>query len=268
LRWILASRGQPAFGQTSRPSSLPLSPYSNQFCVPQKTDWSKSMYISYQYQENTYRVLVDWTSADGKSTVFRDVIRKAAERHGFDVGELQELAEHLDMLTDKLYGQIQNFIDEYEAVPFDPCFRKIILKSFTEIVVCINDTTNLGNEGGEGLAAGMFMDVADKLRELVKVYLEERAYQSKYRDRLRHKEQYIEATSPAQLSCEFEDVLLQMTDIARQMDCLSEIQRRLLVKHIFLKYTFREIANQEGMSKSKVHSCVSAAIKRIKERLA
>jgi hypothetical protein len=223
------------------------------------------MYISYQYQENSYRVLVDWTSADGKSTVFRNVIRKAADRHGFDPGGLLELADHLDMLTDKLYGQIHHFIDEYKAVPFDPRFRRIILKSFTEIVACINDAPKFGHEGGEGLAADMFMDVADKLREIVKVYLQERAYQSKYRERLRYKEQYIEATSPAQLSCEFEDVLLQMTDISRQMDCLTETQRRRLVKHIFLKYTLQEIADQECVGKSKIQKSVADALKKIKE---
>ncbi len=58
-----------------------------------------------------------------------------------------------------------------------------------------------------------------------------------------------------------------MTEISRQMDCLTETERRLLVKHVFLKYTFREIAEQEGMNKSTVHYSVTSAFKKIKKRL-
>ncbi len=223
------------------------------------------MLFSYIFQGNSYRLLVNWTSADGKSIVFRDVTKKLADRHEVNAGVYTELAEHLDSLTDRLYGQIHGFIDEYEAVPFDPRFRRIILKSLAEITVSVNDIQEPGQEGG--LFPCLFMDVTDKLRELVKVYLKERAYQSKFRERLRDSEQYIETTPQEQLSFEFEDVLIHMTEISRQMDCLTETERRLLVKHVFLKYTFREIAEQEGMNKSTVHYSVTSAFKKIKKRL-
>jgi predicted DNA-binding protein (UPF0251 family) len=225
------------------------------------------MFISYKHQENIYCLLTDWTSADGRSSVFREVTKKVADRHGFSPDKYQEFAEHLDALTDKLYEQVFGFIDEYYGIPYDPRFRKRISQSLSELTVSVRSYSELCREEHERLLSDLYGITTDKLRETVAVYLEEHAYRSKYRERMRDSEQYIETTAPAQLSFEFEDVLIQMTEISRQMDCLSEAERRMLVKHVFLKFTFREIAEQEGVSKSKVHNCVSAALKKIKERL-
>ena len=225
------------------------------------------MLVKYTYQGNCYRLFVQWTSAEGKSTVFRDLTKKLAHRHRVSVGEYLELAEHLDTQTDKLYEQIYGFIDEYEAVPFDPRFRRIILKSLSEIIVCVNDLQECGHDNSDRLLACLFMVVTDKLRELVKVYLEERAYQSKYRERLRDSEQYIETTPQTQLFFEFEDVLIQMTEVSRQLDCLSETQRRRLVKHIFLNFTLQEIADSEHVAQQSVRESVIAALSKIKQRL-
>ena len=225
------------------------------------------MFISYKYQENVYHLLANWTSAEGQSIVFRDVMKRIAERHHINIGDHLELAEHLDTLTDKLYKQIHDFIDEYEAVPFDPRFRRIIMKSLAEIIACVNDIQKPEQEDGDRLLACLFMEVADKLRDLVSVYLEERAYQSKFRDRLRHKEQYIETTHQHQLSFEFESVLLQMTDLSRLMECLTDKQRQRLVKHVFLKYTMQEIATQESVSHVMVAKSIAAALKKIKVQM-
>jgi hypothetical protein len=225
------------------------------------------MFFHYYYQENSYRLFVSWTSAEEHSTVFREIVHNASERHGFDVEGFPELAEHLDALTDKLYAQIYSFTDEYEAVPFDPRFRRIILRSLLEIQVIVRDCMGRGESEDIMLLGNLFMNVVDKLRELVDVYLEERAYQSKFRERLRHKEQYIETTQQNQLSFEFESVLLQMIDLSRYMECLTEKQRQRLVKHVFLKYTMQEIALQEGVSHVMVVKSIAAALKKIKAQI-
>ena len=66
------------------------------------------------------------------------------------------------------------------------------------------------------------------------------------------------------MSYEFESVLIQMTDISRLLDRLTESQRSRLVKHIFLKFTLQEIADQEGVSKQSVSESIAAALKKLR----
>ncbi len=225
------------------------------------------MFISYKHQENSYCLFVNWTHADGISIVFRDVTRKAAERHYFTPDEYMEIAEQLDALTDKLYSQVFSFTNEYHSIPYDPRFRKRILQSLSELDISVQSYAATYRKEHEALLAGLYASITDKLRETVDVYLKDHAYRSKYRERMRDHEQYIETTPPAQLSCEFEDVLIQMTEISRQMDCLSETQRRRFVKHIFLKYTMQEIALSEKTTKQAVQKSVATAMRKLKELL-
>ena len=111
------------------------------------------------------------------------------------------------------------------------------------------------------------MNVAGKLQKISDVYLADNAYQCKYRERRRKKEEYIETSDPMLLSFEFEDVLLQMTDISRMMNCLSVKQRERLVKHIFLGYTMQEIADAEGVKKQSIEESISTALKKIRASL-
>jgi DNA-directed RNA polymerase specialized sigma24 family protein len=138
------------------------------------------------------------------------------------------------------------------------------LQLLCEIDVCSQSFGITAKRKQEILFTSLFASVVGKLRDTVDVYLEEHAYRCKFRERMRDKEQYIETTPSSFLSCEFEDVLLQMTDLSSQMDCLSEKQRRRLVKHVFLKYTLQEIADQEGVGKSKIQKSVADALKKLR----
>jgi hypothetical protein len=225
------------------------------------------MLLTCDYQGYSYSFLIQWTSADGQSIVFRDIVEKVADQHNLDASAYLDLAEHLDILTDKLYTQIYAFTNEYEAIPFDPRFRRVILQSLSEVHESVQECKELEDQNHNSLLSSLFSTIADKLRELVDVYLAERAYQSKYHKRLQKKEQYIETTPQKELAFEFEDVLLQMSEISRQMKCLSETQRRRLVKHIFLNYTFQEIADSEHVAYQSVQDSVISALKKIKQSL-
>ena len=107
----------------------------------------------------------------------------------------------------------------------------------------------------------------DKLQEMVEVYLLDNAYQGKHRYRRRHFEEWLETTAEGSMSCEFESVLIQMTDLSRLLDQLTATQRERLVKHIFLNYTLQEIADQEGVGKKSVSESITAALKRLRTLL-
>jgi len=55
-----------------------------------------------------------------------------------------------------------------------------------------------------------------------------------------------------------------MTDLSRMMDHLTDVQRRRLIKHIFLNSTLQEIASQEGVSKQSVQESIAAALKKLR----
>ena len=67
--------------------------------------------------------------------------------------------------------------------------------------------------------------------------------------------------------CEFESVLIQMTDLSRLLEQLTATQRERLVKHIFLNYTLQEIADQEGTSRQSVSESITAALKKLRALL-
>ena len=75
------------------------------------------------------------------------------------------------------------------------------------------------------------------------------------------------AMEEIQSPLDFESVILQMTDIARMLEQLTESQRSRLVKHIFLGYTLQEIANQEGVSNQSVSASITAALKKLRSIL-
>lgn len=77
-------------------------------------------------------------------------------------------------------------------------------------------------------------------------------------------EEWLETASEGATSCEFESVLIQMTDLSRLLEQLTATQRERLVKHIFLNYTLQEIADQEGVSIVSVHQSITAALKKLR----
>lgn len=107
----------------------------------------------------------------------------------------------------------------------------------------------------------------DKLQEMVEIYLLDNAYQGKRRYRRKHFEEWLETTSEGATSCEFESLLIQMTDLSRLLEQLTATQRERLVKHIFLNYTLQEIADQEGVGKKSVSESITAALKKLRTLL-
>jgi len=225
------------------------------------------MYISYFIGVKKYRIYVNWTADTGKSLVFQDIVVKVCKRHGFDLHKFHELAMTLDELTDKLYEQIYLFTSEYSGVPYNPTFRRTITHALHKISSRVSNFQLSEKLQEEELIADLFVNVVDKLNGMVKIYLDDFAYQSKYRERLKDKEQYIETTNPIHLSVEFEDALLQMTEISRLLDCLTETQRARFVKHTFLSYTFQEIADHENVSWQSAQESVAAALKKLRLQL-
>jgi len=218
------------------------------------------MVLAYDYNGDQYEVFVQWTADTGYSTVFREIAQKISGKHWFSADHFQELAEQLDGLADKLYKQIHRFIDEYHGVPYRPHMRQAILQACSEIRDAVRESMPTNHPKYDRLLIGIFCNVADKLCEIADIYLTDHAYQCKFRGRLRSREQYIETTLPGEIACEFEDTLLQMTDLSRLLDCLPKKQKERLVKHIFLGFTMREIADDEGTTRQAVQQSVSAAL--------
>jgi len=225
------------------------------------------MLLTYNFKGKNYKVFIHWTADTGCSAVFQDIAKKVSDKHQLDPGDYGERAKHLDDLTDKLYEQIYIFADEHSGIPYNPRFRRTVLRAFADISDRVKECPTPDNSADENPLAALFAGVADKLREMMDIYLADSAYQCKFRERMRNKEEYLETTAQGLLSCEFEDILLQMTDLSRVMDCLTDIQRRRLVQHIFLKYTLQEIADNEHTSNQSVQKSIAAALKKIRLRL-
>lgn len=222
------------------------------------------MVLHYTYENRSYIFEAQWTGPEGKSTVFREIVKHLEKAHGPAFAAYQEQALRLDLATDRLYEQIYRFGEEYQAIPYDPKHRKRFLEAYGEIYTL----AEIG-EAGEKSAAltKLFSQVLDKLQEIAGVYLLDNAYQGKHRYRRRHFEDWLETTAEGSVSCEFESVLIQMTDLSRLLEQLTATQRERLVKHIFLNYTLQEIAEQEGSSRQSVSESITAALKKLRTLL-
>ncbi len=222
------------------------------------------MVLHYTYKNRSYIFEAQWTGQEGKSTIFREIISRLETIHGSIFATSQDQAQQLDLAVDKLYEQIYHFGDEYQAIPYDPKHRKRFLAAYGEI--CALSEIQEASEEAAALTE-LFGQVLDKLQEMVEVYLLDNAYQGKHRYRRRHFEEWLETTSEGATSCEFESVLIQMTDLSRLLEQLTATQRERLVKHIFLNYTLQEIADQEGTSRQSVSESITAALKKLRALL-
>lgn len=219
------------------------------------------MILHYTCENRSYIFEAQWTGPEGKSTVFREIVSHLAKVYGPAFAVYQEQALQLDLVVDRLYKQIYHFGDEYQAIPYDPKHRKRFLAAYGEI--CALSEIQEASEEAAALTE-LFGQVLDKLQEMVEVYLLDNAYQGKHRYRRRHFEEWLETASEGATSCEFESVLIQMTDLSRLLEQLTATQRERLVKHIFLNYTLQEIADQEGVSIVSVHQSITAALKKLR----
>lgn len=219
------------------------------------------MILHYTCENRSYIFEAQWTGPEGKSTVFREIVSHLEKVYGPAFAVYQEQALQLDLAVDRLYKQIYHFGDEYQAIPYDPKHRKRFLAAYGE--TCALSETQEASEEAAALTE-LFGQVLDKLQEMVEVYLLDNAYQGKHRYRRRHFEEWLETASEGATSCEFESVLIQMTDLSRLLEQLTATQRERLVKHIFLNYTLQEIADQEGVSIVPVHQSITAALKKLR----
>lgn len=222
------------------------------------------MILHYTCENRSYIFEAQWTGPEGKSTVFREIVSHLEKVYGPAFAVYQEQALQLDLAVDRLYKQIYHFGDEYQAIPYDPKHRKRFLAAYGEI--CALSEIQEASEEAAALTE-LFGQVLDKLQEMVEVYLLDNAYQGKHRYRRRHFEEWLETASEGATSCEFESVLIQMTDLSRLLEQLTATQRERLVKHIFLNYTLQEIADQEGVGKKSVGESITAALKKLRTLL-
>ncbi len=222
------------------------------------------MILHYTCENHPYIFEAPWTDPDGNSTIFQKIISHLEKTHGQTFAAYREQALRLDLAVDRLYEQIYRFGNEYQAIPYDPKHRKRFLETYGEI-----HSLSEIEEAREEAAAltELFGQVLDKLQEIVGLYLLDNSYQGKHRYRRRHFEEWVETTAEGSMSCEFESVLIQMTDLSRLLEQLTATQRERLVKHIFLNYTLQEIADQEGVGKKSVSESIAGALKKLRTLL-
>jgi len=223
--------------------------------------------LQYSFGGSVRHITIRWTADTGCSVVFRDIVRALMDKHRLKLEDFLDIAGELDSLVDKLYSLLYAFTDEHKNIPYNPRFRRQVVSVIQELTLRAGEAAEMGKASHGPLLSSLFAVILDKLRETVDVFLRDNAYHDKYRYRRRKLEQLVETTDENQMIYEFEDVLLQMTELFRVLDCLTDIQRRRFVKHIFLKYTLKEISKQEGVSESMIHKSVSVALKKLRQQL-
>ena len=222
------------------------------------------MVLHYTYENHPYIFEAPWTGPEGTSIIFREIISRLEKTHGPAFSAHREQTLRLDLAVDRLYEQIYRFGNEYQAIPYDPKHRKRFLETYGEI-----HSLSKIEEAREEAAVltELFGQVLDKLQEIVELYLLDNSYQGKHRYRRKNFEEWVETTAEGSMSCEFESVLIQMTDLSRLLEQLTATQRERLVKHIFLNYTLQEIADQEGVGKKSISESITAALKKLRTLL-
>lgn len=221
--------------------------------------------LHYNSGLNSYTVAASWTEPDGHSRVFSHILHTVARRHRFNAAAYARLASELDLIADKLYQVIYIINNEHSFAPYNPKLRKRLIGCMEELYSRLDLAAAGAGDDWYKLLLTLFRGVADKLQEIADVFLVELKYQGKHRWRKTNKEQSVEVTDEKDIACEFEEMLLTMTDLSRMLDCLTEKQRERLVKHVILRYTFQEIADSEGTDKKVIYRSVAAALKKLRD---
>ena len=220
------------------------------------------MILQYYFGGKQSTIIANWTDFDGHSAIYQDIVGKLEAKHGIIFSGYLTLARDLDAAVDKLYEYIYIFGDEHHAIPYNPKFRKQFLQAYSVICDILSEHLYSEKSEAEETLATIFVQILDKLQELVGVYLVDNAYQGKHRYRRKNFEEWAETTDEKRMQYEFETVVLQMSEISSMLDCLTDTQRRRLVKHLFLKYTMQEIADQEHVTKQSVEESISSALRK------
>ena len=71
------------------------------------------MVLHYIYKNQPYIFEARWTSPEGSSTVFQEIISHLEKSCGPTFSAYQEQALRLDLAADRLYEQIYRFGEEY-----------------------------------------------------------------------------------------------------------------------------------------------------------
>lgn len=226
------------------------------------------MVLQYSYAHQNYMFDAPWTDLEGNSTIFLEIMDHLEKFHGEVFSPYRETADQMDQATDKLYQQIYIFGNEYQAIPYNPKHRRQFLQTYEGICTLFDKGISSNTSAEAAVVSELFSCVLDKLQEIVGVYLLDNSYQSKHQYRRRKYEEWAETLDEGAMSCEFESVLIQMTDLSRLLEKqLTEKQRERLVKHIFLNYTLQEIADQEGVALTAVAQSITAALKKLRSFL-
>lgn len=224
------------------------------------------MNLSYQYQGKSYSAKINWTE-NNHSVVFQKIRKELESKHSFLLSEFENEIQLLDALADTLYKQIHN-IPEYTNNTYNPALPKILKVIISELTDCI---CKLPIEGQGGIFRALCEDASVIFQSMVDVFLEDNKYQGKMLKRDSRAEKYmhklVRSNLQEQLTLEFEEVVLQMTDLANVLDCLTKTQKRRLVQHVILGYTVTHIAEMESTSKQSVHENIKSALTKLKENL-
>lgn len=225
------------------------------------------MNLNYHYQGEYHSAKIDWTE-NSHSVVFRNIGKELESKHNFSLTEFDGQIKSLDDLAGILYEQIHT-IPEYTCNTYNPALPKILQGIMSELTDCIS---RLPIEGQGGIFRALCEDAAAIFQNMVEVFLEDNRYQGKMLKRDNRAEKYmqkiIRSTMQEQLTLEFEEVVLQMTDLANVLDCLTNTQKRRLVQHVILGYTITHIAELENnTSKQSVHESIKSALTKLKENL-
>lgn len=223
------------------------------------------MLLQYTYGENQQSILINWTDHDGRSVVFKEIVKTLEELHGSAFSQYRKVAQSLDEKVDKFYKEIYIFNDEHYAIPYNPKTRTRFLCAYANLCEELEQCIHPDASEQEQVLSELFMIILDKLQEIVGVYLLETSYQGKYRYRRKNYEEWIETIDEDRIATyDSESVLLQMTDLSKMLDRLTDTQRRRLVSHLFMGYTLQEIADQECVSKQSVEESVAAALNKLR----
>lgn len=225
------------------------------------------MVLQYQFGGKQHTIIANWTDENGQSCVYQDIVRKLRARHGQVFTPFFAVAREVDGAVDKLYEQIYIYSDECQALPYNPKSRKRFVLAFSEICQVLSAGIRVDRSKEDKVLAELFLSILDKLQEITGLYLLDTAYRGKARYRRKNFEEWAETTDERRMAYEFEDVLLQMNEVSNALDRLTAKERGRLVKHLFLKYTFQEIADHEGVRKQSVEESVSTALKKIRSYL-
>lgn len=225
------------------------------------------MLLHYFYRGRQFELHVRWTNEQERSVIFGEIVSKLAERHGVSFFGYVDMAQELDKKVNRLYRLIYIFNDEHYAIPYDPKLRNQFIHAYSGLSDEMDRQSHLDATDERRVLLELFTVISDKLQEIVGVYLLDNTYQGKHRYRRKNLEEWAETVDENQMSYEFESVLLQMTDISRMLEHLTETQRRRLVQHIFLGHTLQEIAKEEQVSKQSVEESVTAALKKLRNLL-